>query len=91
MAMDDVQQGECLGALVWCETIAANGREHLRRLSDAGPKYGGGSDTPTLCGMQAAWDLRGAVSEETVRRRRVAGLYSYPCTQCVAALDEAGP
>lgn len=44
------------GALVLCETTAAV-TIHLRRLSSAGPKYGGGADTKTLCGMKPSWDL----------------------------------
>jgi len=40
----------------FCETLAAN-LWHIRQLTDAGQKRGGGADTPTLCGLTAAWDV----------------------------------
>ena len=43
----------------FCETAAASGYSpwHIRRLTKRGKKLGGGADTPTLCGREAAWDL----------------------------------
>ena len=40
----------------FCETLAAY-RWHIRQLTKAGRKINGGADTPTLCGLKAAWDL----------------------------------
>ncbi len=69
--------------LAWCETIAANGREHLRRLGPAGLRTSGGTDTMTLCGMHPAWDLASPVTPESLERVREDGCYSFPCTRCV--------
>jgi len=43
----------------FCETIAAppGGKWHLRELTEKGQKFGGGADSPTLCGLKAAWDI----------------------------------
>jgi len=30
---------------------------HIRVLSDAGPRYGDGADTPSLCGTDVRWDI----------------------------------
>lgn len=42
-------------------TLVDNGitmtrRYHIRQLSDAGPKFGGGIDTPPLCEQNGEWD-----------------------------------
>jgi hypothetical protein len=34
----------------FCESVTGIGRWHIRKLSAAGLKLGGGIDTPTLCG-----------------------------------------
>lgn len=34
---------------------AAMAKWHVRKLSDAGPKYGGGIDTPSLCKKVQPW------------------------------------
>lgn len=44
-------------AYSYCETVAAVGLWHIRRLSEKGRKPSGGADTKTLCGLQAAWDV----------------------------------
>lgn len=46
--------------LSFCESVAATGYDnwHLRLLTGVGPKYGGGIDTPSLCGhVIMGWDL----------------------------------
>ena len=48
--------GEVVKTLVICERHAAI-VYHLRYLSDAGAKPGGGADTPTLCGVTPSWDI----------------------------------
>lgn len=50
----------------FCETIAAS-TTHIRVLSSAGPKYGGGADTRALCGAKASWDTKTPFSEALVR------------------------
>jgi hypothetical protein len=77
--------------LAWCETAAATGREHLRRLSPAGLKSSGGSDTLTLCGLKPSWDLESPVTPESLARLRTPDRYSYPCTGCVEILNGARP
>lgn len=49
----------------FCETIAAS-LKHIRQLTDAGRKLGGGADSPTLCGTKPAWDLKLDATIETV-------------------------
>lgn len=55
-----------MSELIACETNAAI-TIHLRYLGEAGPKYGGGADTLTLCGAKASWDLKCAVTEARCR------------------------
>lgn len=40
-----------------CESsqAAPKAKWHIRRLGNAGPKYGGGIDTPSLCGRVRPW------------------------------------
>lgn len=40
----------------FCETNAAY-VYHIRRLTPAGRKLGGGADTPALCGRKVSWDV----------------------------------
>lgn len=48
-------------AYSFCESVFATSvsRWHIRQLSKSGPKYGGGADTPSLCGLDLCkgWDL----------------------------------
>jgi hypothetical protein len=56
----------------FCETLTAF-VWHIRRLTDAGQKFGGGADTESLCGADVRWDLQAPVTEiawRTGRRRR---------------------
>ena len=52
----------------FCESVAASGRSpwHIRALTDRGPKYGGGADTPALCGrdLHGGWDLEVDITPE---------------------------
>lgn len=43
----------------FCETStpAPAGKWHIRALTDAGQKLGGGADTKALCGREVAWDV----------------------------------
>lgn len=62
-----------------CETITASGSSswHLRQLTQTGPKYGGGADTPALCGREVSWDLEVPLTEHHLRRN--------VCHECLAA------
>ena len=65
--------------------MAAMGAWHIRELTDAGKKFGGGADTPTLCGLKAAWDVRAEITQErldrdTTKRRRPGDA----CAACVS-------
>ena len=46
-------------AFSFCEQAAATGGSpwHIRKLSSAGRKLGGGADTRSLCGREVCWDL----------------------------------
>ena len=43
----------------FCETVTAGSKSkwHIRQLTKVGQKFGGGVDTPSLCGRIVAWDL----------------------------------
>ena len=63
-----------MGDLISCETDAAY-VIHARRVSKTGPHYGGGADTPTLCGLKASWDTRIPLAAISCRecRQRIEG------------------
>lgn len=44
----------------FCETITAGPETpwHIRELTSAGRKLGGGADTLSLCNKKVSWDLR---------------------------------
>lgn len=74
-----LRRADITGQLHPCETVHAI-TVHLRRLSVAGVKYGGGADTLALCGAKAAWDLRNDyIQIARCRKCRVAaGLGQFP-------------
>lgn len=67
--------------LSFCESVWASGSSvwHMRWLDGAGPKFGGGITTKSLCGLVAnGWDLEVAVTEHH--------LANNVCYQCIKAL-----
>ena len=76
-----------LEGLSRCETIAASGTYHLRRLTARGQLPSGGCDSPTMCGLRAAWDVPGGVTHEWLESRPH---YGRPCRRCVEALELTG-
>jgi len=67
----------------FCESINGPilGRWHIRKLTEAGPKYGGGIDTGTLCGRDfRGWDLQPEINEQ----RLTSG-----CKKCVELYKKA--
>jgi len=66
----------------YCESIHASGssRWHIRRLTAAGRKLGGGADTPALCGLTVAWDIGVVVGEWHNK---------YACPKCWKAYSTA--
>jgi hypothetical protein len=52
------------GTLSSCETMFAVAKPwHLRKLTAKGYKFGGGADTPALCGRAVAWDVNVPVTK----------------------------
>ena len=54
------------GDFSFCESVHATGRSwwHIRKLTEAGGKYGGGIDTNSLCGhVKDGWDLRVEINQ----------------------------
>jgi len=43
----------------FCESVYATpySRWHIRKLTKAGKKYGGGADSFALCGRRVDWDM----------------------------------
>lgn len=67
----------------FCETAAASGASpwHIRKLGPAGPKYGGGADSPALCGRRmdlGGWDLYVVITTEHLK---------HACRACVEKLE----
>lgn len=64
----------------FCEPVWAHptSRIHVRNLEGGEPKYGGGINTPTLCGrlMDYGWDIPGDVDETSLD-------YMLTCVECV--------
>lgn len=77
------EEGGCMSTIVYsfCETVTANGRTpwHIRKLSEAGPKYGGGADTEALCGRKVAWDVQVEINEFHV---------AHACKFCAEAYNQ---
>lgn len=70
----------------FCETAAALGAWHIRRLTKVGRKLGGGADTKTLCGLTAAWDVQCEFSDERLEMIERAVPHQEagrPCPACV--------
>ena len=70
----------------FCETTNAY-LWHIRRLSKAGRKLGGGADTPTLCGLTPSWDVN---CEITTERLQFLGGHlgaGRRCSECVKAYN----
>lgn len=72
------------GVLSFCEAVTASGRSpwHLRWLDAAGPKFGGGVTTPSLCGHvreRMGWDLEVAITAINI---------GIACTRCLMRLAE---
>lgn len=70
-----------------CESYAATPHSlwHIRKLSERGHKYGGGIDTPGLCGWpnerSGGWDLEVPMTEFHMEHNI--------CKKCVKAYREA--
>lgn len=47
-------------AFAYCEAVTATpwSPNHIRKITSAGLKTGGGADTDALCGRALGWDLR---------------------------------
>jgi len=61
----------------FCEPVWASGLGlwHIRQPSDVGPKFGGGIDTPSLCGrvpVPQGWDLEVRISEHHLTKNTCA-------------------
>ena len=65
----------------FCETAHATGSSpwHIRKLTSAGKKLGGGADTPALCGRKVAWDIKANINEFAIK---------YACAHCQDAFKE---
>lgn len=66
----------------FCETIAAYVL-HIRPLTDAGRKLGGGADTEALCGAKALWDLNAPIP------MNLTGDTDGLCRKCVAVYEKS--
>lgn len=70
---------------ILCESIhnPPLGKWHIRRLSKSGKHYGGGIDTPTLCGRTfTGWDLEYAILSHSKLRNI--------CEKCVEIWEAEG-
>jgi hypothetical protein len=80
------EESQPMATYSYCEPVTATGTSpwHIRRLTEAGRKLGGGADTPALCGREVSWDLGGnEVTAESIER-----INQWPpvvCPSCEAA------
>lgn len=68
----------------FCESVAAGSRSrwHIRRTTAVGPKFGGGIDTPSLCGAvkpPMGWDMEVRLQEK---------YFDHCCRECVRLYRE---
>lgn len=71
-----------IGDFVFCETLAATGAWHIRRLGDAKkvPGMPFGEDRRTLCNLRAAWDIECEINDSTLN---IPGHRpGHPCATC---------
>lgn len=62
----------------FCESLYASSYSHwhIRKLTNAGSKFGGGIDTKSLCGLvEKGWDLNVSLSRERALGDKV-------CSEC---------
>lgn len=54
----------------FCETLfsVSDTPWHIRRLTDAGRKLGGGTDTRALCGREVSWDLETQLTQHDLEK-----------------------
>lgn len=68
-ADEDIEVGT---GYAYCEAVTATpfSPHHIRKLTDVGMKFGGGVDTPTLCGrdihLSNGWDVAAVLPEDAV-------------------------
>ena len=68
----------------FCESVMAGPKSswHLRKLTKAGRKLGGGIDTPSLCGrVKQGWDLDVEINEFHLMKNT--------CQDCLKVYREA--
>ncbi len=71
-----VEKVEIVPLYSLCEAVTATAISlvHIRKLTEAGRKLGGGADTPALCGRNVSWDLGTEINKDHL---------AYCCTVCV--------
>lgn len=69
----------------FCEGVWASSFSpwHIRQLTAAGKKLGGGADTKSLCGREMSWDLETEIGEHR--------LSVLTCQKCLAEYRKAIP
>ena len=70
----------------FCETTASY-LWHIRPLSDAGRKLGGGADTETLCGLMPSWDVNCEITPKALEVKGPIGV-GKPCPRCAQAYND---
>lgn len=57
----------------FCETVTAGPTTfwHIRPLTARGHKFGGGADTPALCGRKVSWDLKCEITPRSLQSSRI--------------------
>jgi hypothetical protein len=71
----------------YCETFTAGSSTpwHIRKLTDAGKKLGGGADTPSLCDRTVAWDVNCPLQEFDIIKNPKAPNTIPVCKKCKEA------
>ena len=67
----------------FCESVLAGSKSkwHIRKLTESGKKFGGGIDTPSLCGsVTKGWDLEISITEFNLKTNT--------CSECLKKYRE---
>jgi hypothetical protein len=75
------RMGEIAKSFSFCESVTAIplGKWHIRKITKAGKKTGGGIDTPSLCGLvRNGWDLETDIIDHPKDK-----LHDITCKECL--------
>lgn len=83
---ENTTMSTCKTRYSFCESVTAGSGSpwHIRRLTEFGPKPGGGADTDALCGRKVCWDIEVKITDPLLEHccQECAELYRIMKAQC---------